>query len=280
MQPDVSLLDRILHLIESGGLKLPIYNPILIKLQEAVMNQTEDIGEIERLIISDQTMAAEVLQVANSPFFCGLSPVRTIRTAIMRMGTRQIRRLVILASEGAKYKARHPALQRMLGHLWRHASTTALASQWLSKRLCLTGIEEICFLSGLLHDIGKLVILKSIDEIVDRGDIRSYPTPALVNEIFITSHCQLGYKMLQDWNVPEIYSQIARDHHLENLQSEDLPLIVVRLANQGSHRLGLGSNSNPPPELVTMPESNLLKIDGNLLQELQDMLENHVTVAA
>src|SRR5512135_282219 len=92
-------LDRIIQLIDSGGLRLPVFSPVALKLQAAVSNKTEDIGEIESLILSDQALAAEVLRAANSPFFCGLSPVRTIRTAIVRLGTQQMRRLVILVSE-------------------------------------------------------------------------------------------------------------------------------------------------------------------------------------
>lgn len=280
MQQQGTLLDRIMRLIESGGLKLPAYNPILTKLQDAVMSGTEDIGEIERLIMKDQAIAAEVLRAANSPFFCGLSPVRTIRNAIVRLGLRQIRRLVILGSESAKYRARNPALQKLLGDLWRHASTTALASQWLSKRLRLTGIEEICFLGGLLHDIGKLVIVRAVDEIESNEHVRLYPSPALLDEIIPSAHCPLGHKILLEWNVPEIYCQISRDHHLENVPSGDLPLTIVRLANQGSHKLGLGLNPNPSIDLAKTPEANLLNIGEELLGELQDMLENHLTIAA
>jgi HD-like signal output (HDOD) protein len=279
MLHDGSLLNRIIRLIESGGLKLPAYDPVSIKLQEAVANKTEDIGEIESLILSDQALAAEVLRAANSPFFCGLSPVRTIRTAVVRLGTQQMRRLVLLISEHAKYRAQNPALHGMLNDLWRHASTTALAAQWLSKRLYLTGIEEICFLGGLLHDIGKLVILKAIDEL-ERTENLEPPSPALLNEILQAEHCHLGHKMLQEWNIPDIYCQIARDHNLENIHSEDLPLIIVRLANEGSRKLGVGLNPDTSLDLEKIPETNLLKVSRELLAELQDMIENHLTIAA
>ena len=239
MQQDASLLDRIIQLIDTGGLQLPVYNPIALKLQEAITAKNEDIAEIEKLIMSDQAAAAEVLCAANSPFFCGLSPVRTIRNAIMRLGTQQMRRLVVLVAERAKYTAQDPMLHAMLLKLWPHTSTTALASQWLSKRLRSTGIEEICFIGGLLHDIGKLVILRAADEIKKSEKDESLFSPQAIDNLLMSAHCELGYRLLLSWNIPEIYCQIARDHHTEDL-SEDLPLAIVRLANEGSRRLGLG----------------------------------------
>jgi putative nucleotidyltransferase with HDIG domain len=190
-----------------------------------------------------------------------------------------MRRLVILVFERAKYKAHHPDLQGMLLELWRHASTTALASQWLSKRLRSTGIEEICFLGGLLHDIGKLIILRAIDEIKKSdGDARPLFKDAFY-DLLQESHCELGHRLLTSWNVPQVYCQIARDHHIEDL-SGDLPLAIVRLANVGSRKLGLGLDPCPSLILSETPEASLLKVDETLLDELQAMIEEHLIVAA
>ena len=273
MPQDGLSLDRIVRLIESGSLSLPVYDPVVLKLQEAIANQTTDISEIERLIISDQALAAEVLKASNSPFFCGLSPVRTIRNAIVRLGTQQVRRLVILASERTKYSAHHPDLHRMLKELWRHASTAALASQWLSKRLRSTGIEEICFLGGLLHDIGKLVILRAVDEIKKNEEVNLQISGKNLKDILQTAHCQIGHRMLQDWNVPEIYCQIARDHHSAEIPSGDLPLAIVRLANEGSRKLGLGLD---PDSSLVLAET----LEATLLDELTEMLGGHLASAA
>jgi HD-like signal output (HDOD) protein len=280
MPQAAALLDRIVRLIESGGLILPVFDPITIKLQEAIANGAEDMAQIENLILSDQALAAEVLRAANSPFYCGLSPVKTIRTAIVRLGTQQMRRIVILASERNKYRARNPFLQSMLFELWRHASTTALASQWLSKRLHSTGIEEICFLGGLLHDIGKLIILRAADELEKpaAGGINLTREP--LQEILLAAHCQLGHQLLHNWNVPEIYCQIARDHHSDDLSSGDLPMFIVRLANNGSRKMGLGLDPNPGLDLCATPEASLLAVGEDLLSELETMLEEHLAIAA
>jgi putative nucleotidyltransferase with HDIG domain len=280
MPQDGVLLDRIVEMIESGGLILPVYDPIAIRLQEAIASKTEDMLEIESLILSDQALAAEILRSANSPFYCGLSPVKTIRTALVRLGTQQMRRLVILVSERNKYRSQNPYLQEMLINLWQHASTTALAAQWLSKRLHATGIEEICFLGGLLHDIGKLVILRAADEIAkSQGDEILASGETLVR-ILMEAHTHLGYRLLQKWNVPEIYCQIARDHHSGILSSEDLPLLIVCLANNGSRKLGLGLDPKASIDLAATQEANLLHIGNVLLSELESMLQEHITIAA
>jgi putative nucleotidyltransferase with HDIG domain len=279
MPQNSSLLDRIKQLIDSGNLSLPVYNPLALQLQQMVADCSEDAAKVEKLIGTDQALAADVLRVANSPFYCGLSSVRTIRSAIVRLGIQQVQRLVVLASEQLKYRAYHADVDAMLRELWRHASTTALAAQWLADRLRSTDIEEVCFLGGLLHDIGKLIILRAIDEIKKSEGSELLVSPALLSEILISIHCELGYKLLQGWNLPDIYCCIVRDHHSEELSPANIPLAIVRLANESSRKLGMGLDPNPDLVLAATPEANLLKTSEILLAELEVMLEDHLSQA-
>jgi putative nucleotidyltransferase with HDIG domain len=271
-----SLLDRINKLIESDRLSLPVFNKVAYRLREIAAQPDHDVAEVERLISSDQALAVEVLRAANSPFFCGLVPIRTIRNAVVRLGINQVTRLVYLASEHAKYKAADPQLMIMLEELWRHSSTTAMAAQWLAKRLQSQDIEEECFLGGLLHDIGELLILKAIDEIKKTEGQDLALSPPLIKEVLNAAHCQLGANLLRHWNIPDVYCVIAKTHHDCEFDAANLALIIVRLANEAARKAGTGLDPDPSLILYATPEAHALRSSEVLLAEFEIMIEDHI----
>lgn len=270
------MLDRIGKLIEADKLVLPVFDQIALRIRELPADKNCLVSEIEQLITNDQALAVEVLRAANSPFYCGLSTIRTIRNAIVRLGVDQVTRLVCLASQHSKYKARDVQLTAMLQELWSHSSTTALAAHWLAKRLHSEEIEEECFLGGLLHDIGKILILRAIDEINHLDGRRIVVSPPLIQEVLIAAHTKLGHDLLRRWNIPEVYCQIALSHHEDEFDGADLTLAIVRLANDASRKIGTGLDPDKTLVLASTPEAHGLKISDIVLAELEVMLEDHL----
>jgi HD-like signal output (HDOD) protein len=277
MAQNYSLLDRINKLIESGNLELPVFSAIALSLQDLASNDTLNAEEIERLITSDQAVAAEVLRMANSPFYGGLSTISTIRNAIVRLGLRQIHRLILLASQRAEYQARDRELGRILQQLWNHSSMTALGAQWIAERIQAKAIGEICFIGGLLHDIGQLVILRAIDEIKSGSETEEVISHSLIKEVMVAAHSQVGYNLMCHWNLPEIYQRIALNHHVDDFDSADMPLTIVRLANEATKKLGISLDPDNSIVLASTPEAHALKISDITLAELEIMLEDYLS---
>ncbi len=273
-----SLLDLINQLIDSEQLSLPVWNQVSVQLQQLCAQDDFNAAEVERLVTSDAALAAEVLRSANSPFFGGLTTIGTIRGAIVRLGMDQVKRLAFMAAQRDQYCARDPQLMKMLQTLWRHAGAAAMAAQWLAGRLRLRHLQEECFLGGLLHDIGQLLILRAIDEL---GRSQSFPISlSLVGEVLRTAHSQMGYNLLCRWNIPETYCRIAKLHHALKIDATDVALVVVRLANEANRKAGTGLDPDPSLALGATPEAHILKASDIVLAELEVMLEDHLATAA
>ena len=110
--------------------------------------------------------------------------------------------------------------------------------------------------------------------------IEQMPGTESQNVVPPAANCQLGYSLLQKWNIPDIYCRIARDHNTEDISSGDLPLIIVRPANNSSRKLGPGLDPKPSLTMEATREAQLLGLGEVLLAELESMLQEHLFIAA
>jgi len=265
------VFDRIIDWIKSGKLRLPAYSPTTLKILGRNSFET-DIAGLEKIILADQVLAVEVLRTANSPFYCAVSHITTIRNAIVRLGVEIVKRIVVMVSERTRYRSWFPDLNNMLVRLWMHVSTTAMSAQWLSQRLRMTGLQDVCFLGGLLHDIGKLAIICAIDEMRKSRNLEETMSSEAIHEFMTDNHCQIGYEIMKRWEIPDVYCKIARDHHNEEFAAEDLSMMIVRVADKGS---ALIDDNREAPTLSEIPEAQALHIEETILLELQKILGIH-----
>ena len=280
MSENISLLAQVQELIDSGNLELPVFDKAAARLQALCSSDDVDAEEVEQLILTDQVFVAEILRAANSPFFGGLSPIHTIRNGIVRLGLWQVAHLALMASHCTKFDAKDRTLRQMMHELWGHASATALAAGWIARKLGFgKQLESEAFLGGLLHDIGKLVILRAIDQIKLAGKAPSDLSAPRIDEILAMAHPLLGANFLRRWDVPELYCEIARDHHLKEFDPNKTSLVAVRLANHAAAKMGLSLQQNPSIILSTLPEALSLNASEILIAELEIMLEDTLAPA-
>jgi len=272
MSEAVSLLDRIQGLVERETFSLPVFNQAALSLR-TLASQDHGMREVEAAIVRDQALAAEVLRVANSAFFRGLSEVSTIRTAIMRIGLQQVIKIVSMVAERAKYEARHPVLVPLMRGLYLRTSGSTLAADWLANRLGHQDTEEV-FLAGLLHDIGELVLLRALDEFGTSAEPKFPLSLELVQEILTSAHARVGSNYLKKRHIPDVYCRIALDHHQETCAPDDRLMAMVRLADLAARKVGAGVPADPSLVLVTTTEAAILGLDEVALAELEITLED------
>jgi HD-like signal output (HDOD) protein len=258
--------------LTSGKYRLPVFNATALRIQQEIAKEEPDINLVEKLIISDQSLTAKVLSVSNSAFYKGLNQVATVRNAVVRLGIKEVSNIVMLVTHENNFRSKDPFVHSNMRALWRHSLGCATGSNWLAKKCNLNGLAHEAFFAGLLHDVGKLLILTFIDDLKHSGDFDLQPSDALLRKVMDRLHTNQGYSLMLHWNLPEKYCHIVRDHHHKEFDPNDVLQILVRLADKACLRMGIGTIQDPGLDLVETAEAELLQISGEDLAHLEVML--------
>ncbi|MEN8189855.1 MAG: HDOD domain-containing protein [Thermodesulfobacteriota bacterium] len=273
MKNTVSFVDAIRETIESGEISLPVFNHTGMKIQEELVKENPDMEILEKTIVTDQALAGLVLQMANSSFYKGLSDILTVRSAIVRLGMREVGRLTLLGASKDQFRSKDKKLNFFMRRLWQHSVGCAMGARWLARRCKLGELESHAFFGGLLHDVGKLLILMVIEQMKQKG--ASLPmTDALFDEAMISLHTVQGYKLMKLWNMPEPYCVVVRDHHHREYDNSNELLCLVRIADAMCTHLGIGLQKSPDFIVSAMDEVHNLNLSEIDIAEMEIHLED------
>ena len=220
------LLDDIKH----NRLKLPILPEIAFKVREAVNNPDAAAATIAKAVSSDASIAARLLQVANSPLYRGTSAISNVQSAIARLGAPLVRNLVTSLILKQLFQTKSPALKERMQKLWEHSTQVAAISHVLARKLTRLKPDE-AMLAGLLHDIGALPILVKAENTPEL-----LQNPAAVDDLIDKLHASVGRLILESWKFPAELVTVAAEHeNLARVSDQVDYTDVVTVANLHSH---------------------------------------------
>lgn len=273
MSPPYSLIDVINRFIESDAVMLPVFNSAAASIQQELAKNEPSIQVVEKIITADQALATQVLKIANSSFYRGLTEVGTVRASIMRLGMKEIEKVVLLATSRNHFKSTDKTINLLMKKLWQHAVGCAYGTVWLARRHTYGVEQSQAFFGGLFHDVGKLLVLVIIEQIKRRNQSLKI-TDALLLEAMDRLHAREGGKLLAKWNMPEYFCVIAREHHSSELDDKNILMLLVRMSNLVCHKLGIGLVRDPSLILPATLEADLLNLSEIDLAELEIALED------
>ena len=268
-----SIVELIEERLDHGSIELPVFHPVAMEIQHLLSKGDYNYSDITKIIRKDQALVSRVLKVANSAFYTGLKAVTTIQDALVRLGSKSISNLVIMATQRQMYRSKNKEITRRMNPLWSHALGAAVASHWLAGRLGLNKLVEESFLAGLLHDIGKLFLLKAIENLQESGSVEKSIPWSIIDDVLETMHPSQGERLMRHQNMPEVYCYVVGKHHEEKITGENGVMNIARLANLTCHKVGIGSKRDPGLMLSTTPEAINLMANDLLLAEMKVNLE-------
>ncbi|MCM0081876.1 HDOD domain-containing protein [Geomonas sp. Red32] len=262
------------RLLTIQPIELPVFHPIAIKLQHLLETPDYKIDEVISLANEDQSLAGQILKMANSTVYMGRVRTETIKDAVIRLGAVQVSNLAMAASQASIHVSDHPVINGFMQSLWQHSHACAVGSRWLIRAAGYPHHADQAYMAGLLHDIGKLYLLKALERLNKAGVAQAALEESLLLEIFEELHVEQGCRLMQHWNMPKIYYNVVANHHDANFDTTDSVLTAVRLVNAVCKVKGIGLVKDETIDLKELPETALLEVASEEFEDLYDLMDD------
>ena len=234
-----SAVQWVVERFRNSELRLPCLPESANQLNKLLSNPEHDVLQVVEVIRRDPALTTRVMQVASTSFYAvgGRAP-RTLQEAVVRLGARELSRQLLAFSNKRLFSFRCKRREGQLRDVWHHALATAMVAEELARDL-EDANPAAYFLHGLLHDVGRAVLLQIFDEL--EGENPQRFSGEDVERTMDAVHGQFGSALLQRWRFDESLSEVALFHHQPQKSFSHMRVVAaVALADAIVCRAGFG----------------------------------------
>ena len=251
---------------------LPAMPTAVIEVLKETASGSATAGTVANAILQDPGIAARVLRLANSAYY-GLSrEVARVQDAVVVLGFRTVRSLVLVAGT-------YPLLKRPLEsyrldgeELWQYAGAVAVGAHTVASHTGACDPDE-AFGCGLLHDIGRIALDESLGDrlpIILRmtsDGLASFDEAERVHLGF--DHGEVGAHMARSWNLPPAYIAAMQYHHRpEETESHASTVDCVHIGMALALAMGHGLGVDGLGHRLSSDALERLRVDGASFERL------------
>ena len=211
------------------GQGLPTLPPVVHELETVLQNPEYALTQVVEVLGKDPILAARLLQMVNSVYFSRGMKIDDLHRAVSCLGISRTRKMVLFvcALNHFQYPKKY---HRHALDIIDHSIQCGKLAGFIAKSLA-PDQERTAVTAGLLHDIGKLVFLASLDEALHHSPafLRRYGLFAteMEEQLFGISHLELGSALLLWWNLPMVMVDAAANHSQPLNSLQGVPLCVA-----------------------------------------------------
>lgn len=224
---------------------LPSLPAVVMELLGSIEQENIDISVLAKKVSYDQALTAKTLRLANSSSYALQVKVATIQQAITFLGFQTTRNLITAAAvTGCFPNGKCPGFNDKA--FWRHSIATAVCARSLARRLRFN--QDVAFTAGLLHDIGRLVLVTGHPEAY--GEVlawhRRHDGEWLEAEraVLGIDHVDAGVALAEHWNFSDTMRQAIAFHHMPETPGAGFLAAIVHVANAVVHALDLAGEED------------------------------------
>lgn len=189
---------------------------VAIRLTKLIADENCTVQELEKMIRIDPGLVGRLLNLVNSSYYGLSQKVDSVAGAVVFLGIKNLRNLVIVEALKDMYKNSSGNDIFSKNQLWLHCAAASICSQMISERIFEQKGED-AFLCGIIHDIGMIVEDQVASDLFFQAcksyNPKSRPFTIHEREIIGTDHCLIGYLLAGDWKLPAEVQEAIKVHH-------------------------------------------------------------------
>ncbi len=255
----------ILQKFSAGKIQPPAMPQVVFDLRSAIRRQETTVKEVAQILERDPVISLRLISVAKSPVYKGYGEVKSVQAAIPRLGFKETLSIVVAIANKSLYEARQPQYKVALDKMWGHSLATGYAAKLFAQAL-LRDDPETLFLMGLVHDVGKVILLRAFAESSKEKAIPMEAVWAAVQD----SHQVIGNLLLKRWGFGEEFQKVVALHEGGNYSDQTIPdILVVHLANMLTRKMGYSSFEWDGSDLAELSSARLLGLSSDTIDRVE-----------
>lgn len=233
-----AVVDNKVKQIISNIRNLPTPPIVFHQIQKVINDPNVSAGQIASVLSEDPAMSVKVLKLTNSAFYGLAREVESVKQAVVIVGLEAIKNLVLSASVLDMFKGEdfdHDFQERF----WRHSLAVGFCGRIVARKARAKGVvdPDAAFSSGLLHDIGKMILSCFLKEEYKkfteaRAADKSSLDMIVEQNVLGYDHSQIGATLAEQWKLPQRLAEaIAYHHNPLDCPGDDLIAHVVHISD-------------------------------------------------
>ncbi|HEY8027774.1 MAG TPA: HDOD domain-containing protein [Burkholderiaceae bacterium] len=248
---------------------LPSLPAVVMELLDSIDQEDVDINTLAKKVSHDQALTAKTLRFANSSFYGTPSKVATIQQAITLLGVTNVRNLILAAALSGSFPENQCAGFSFKA-FWRHAIGTALCAKLMARHLHVN--PDYAFTAGLLHDIGRLVLVTRFPTHYAKvlayrkeHDCRLLEAERAMLGI---DHLIAGHALAVHWHFSEAMQHTIVGHHEPEKLENSVLVSLVHVANSIVHALDLAQDEDDLVPPISLTAWNNIGLEEDVYQHI------------
>jgi len=253
------------------------------KIQQALKNPESSFDDFARIIESDPNLTIRILNLVNSPYYGLATKVESVNHAISMVGLEQLIEIALSTEIVNKFRG-IPIKLLDIDTFWVHCLACGLAGRAIAASKKNPNPDSY-YLAGLLHDIGRLVILKKLpkesEQALAESSSGKKPLSQAELDIIGFNHDEVGEVLLKEWNLPPRMVEAVRYHHSPlKAQKYKAEAAILYLADAVAYDMKLGQDGGGHVPRTNPEVLKLMHITREYIESLRSKIQEQVNETA